>query len=166
VPTKLAVTQQYDAPPDRLFALFCERSFIEARLEASGGLDPQIMTMDVSDTALDLVTRQGIPAEVLPSIVSSFISGNPSTQRTENWRAAAGGYVAELRVTIHGAPASLKGSMTLAPRGNDGSTLMVNADAVVGVPIFGGKIEKVIVEQLTELLDKEAAFTAEQLAED
>jgi hypothetical protein len=166
VPTKLAVTQQYDAPPERLFALFCERSFIEARLEASGGLDPEVVTMEVSDRALDLVTRQGIPAEVLPPIVKSFISGNLSTQRTENWRAAAGGYVADLKVTIHGAPATLKGSMTLAPTGDTSSTLTVNADAVVGVPVFGGRIEKIIVEQLSELLDTEAAFTAEQLAED
>ena len=48
MPTKLVVTQHYSASPDDVYALFCERSFIEARLEASGGLDPQIVAFDQS----------------------------------------------------------------------------------------------------------------------
>ena len=95
--------------------------------------------------------------------MSSFISGDPSTQRTENWRPADDGYTAELKVTIQGAPASLKGTITLTPDGA-GSVFAVKADAVVPVPMFGGKIEKVIVEQLTELLEREGRFTEEQLA--
>ena len=42
--------------------------------------------------------------------------------------------------------------------------LTVNADAVVPIPMFGGKIEKVIVEQVSELFDREEGFTREQLA--
>ncbi len=164
MPTKLIAVQHYIAPPAEVFALFTDRTFIEARLEASGGLHPEIVSMEVAaDGGLDLVTRQGIPASALPSIVSSFISGDPSTQRTESWRVAADGYTADLTVTIHGAPASLKGTITLISEGA-GSLLTVNADAHVPVPLFGAKIEKVIVEQVTELFEHEEKFTQEQLA--
>jgi hypothetical protein len=164
VPTKLITAQHYTASPSDLFALFGDRSFVQARLEASGGLNPEVVSLDASDDGgLDIITRQGIPASVLPSIVSSFISGDLSTQRTESWRAAADGYTADLTVTIHGAPASLKGTITLISEG-DGSLLTVNADAHVPIPMFGGRIEKVIVEQVTDLFDQEEKFTHDQLA--
>lgn len=164
MPTKLIATQRYAAPPAAVYALFGDRSFIEARLEASGGLDPEIVShVPAADGGLDIVTRQGIPASVLPSIVSSFISGDPSTQRSESWRTAADGFTADLKVTIHGAPASLKGTITLTADA-DGSLLTVNADAAVPIPMFGGKIEKVIVEQVSELFAREEEFTQGQLA--
>ena len=160
--TKLVATQHYTAGPDAVFALYRDRSFVEARLEANGGLNPEVVTFDVTDNGVEIVTRQAIPASALPSAVTSFISGDPSTQRTETWRPAASGYEADLKVTIHGAPATLKGTITLVPDGG-GSTVTVNADANVPIPLFGGKIEKVIVEQLTELFNLEEQFTQEQL---
>ena len=78
MPTKLVATQHYDVAPDEVYALFRDQSFIEARLEANGGLDPEVVSLAVSDDGgLDLITRQAIPASVLPSIVSSFITGDP-----------------------------------------------------------------------------------------
>jgi hypothetical protein len=165
VPTTFTATQRYPAPATTVYALFGDRGFLQARLEANGGLDPQVMSLDVTDDGgVVMVTRQGIPASKLPSVVASFISGDLSTQRTESWRPAADGYTADLTVTIHGAPASMKGTMTLSDDPNGGSVLMVNADATVPIPMFGGKIEKVVVEQVGELLDREEAFTRGQLA--
>lgn len=165
MPTTFTATQRYPAPASEVYALFSDRSFLEARLEANGGLDPQVMSLDVTDDGgVVMVTRQGIPASKLPSVVSSFINGDLSTQRTESWRPAADGYTADLKVTIHGAPASMKGTMTLSDDPTGGSVLTVRADAIVPIPMFGGKIEKVVVEQVGELLDREEAFTREQLA--
>ncbi len=162
--TKMSVTQHYDAAPERVFALFGDPVFLAARLKANGGLDPEIVSQTSDADSADLVTRQGIPADVLPSIVSSFISGDPSTQRTENWTSNEdGSYIAQLKLTIQGAPASLKGTMALTADGA-GSVLQINAEATVPVPMFGAKIEKVICEQVAELLAREETFTQGQLA--
>ncbi len=163
--TTLTAIQRYPVPPAEVFALFSDRHFLDARLEAGGGLNPQVITLEATDGNVHLVTRQGIPAAALPAAVSSFLSGDPSTQRTETWRGTAEGYTADLKVTIAGAPAVLKGTMTLAPDGGTGSVLTVNADAVVSIPLFGGKLESVIVEQVSELLQREEEFTREQLAD-
>ncbi|WP_157970636.1 DUF2505 domain-containing protein [Nakamurella deserti] len=165
MPTTFTATQRYPAPATAVYALFSDRGFLEARLAATGGLDPQVMSLDLSDDGgVVVVTRQGIPASKLPSVVASFINGDLSTQRTESWRPAADGYTADLKVTIHGAPASMKGTMTLSDDPTGGSVLTVLADATVPIPMFGGKVEKVVVEQVGELLDREEAFTREQLA--
>ena len=163
MPTKLSVTQKFDAAPDRVFQLFGDPEFLASRLVANQGLDPEIVTQESSETSATLVTRQGIPADALPSVVSNFIQGDPSTQRTENWTAdSEGGYRADWSVTVKGAPANLKGTMLLTPDG-EGSQIAITGTANVPIPLFGGKIEKVIVEQVSELLQREEKFTQQHL---
>lgn len=161
--TRLTVTQSYDAPPAAVFALFGDRAFIEGRVERSGGIDPQVVSVDPTPDGLTIVTRQGIPASALPSMVSSMMKDDPITERTEQWRADGDGYVADFSVSVKGAPASLKGTMTLQPSGA-GSELAVVGDATVPIPIFGGKIEQVIADQVRELLEDEQVYTRERLA--
>jgi hypothetical protein len=163
VPTALKVTQQYDAPAAQVYALFNDRGFIEGRLKDSGALDPQVMSVDSTDDGLTIVTRQSIPASVLPSMVASMIQGDPATERTESWKADGDGYIADFTVTVKGAPASLKGTMALAPAAA-GSTLTVDGSAAVPIPLFGSKIEGVIVKQIAELLASEETYTRSRLA--
>ena len=92
-----------------------------------------------------------------------MISGDPITERTEDWRADGDGYQADFAVVIKGAPATLKGTIALTPAGA-GSSLVVNGSASVPIPLFGGKIEAVVVEQVDALLSRENDYTATALA--
>ena len=161
--TALSAVQQFDAPAERVFGLFSDSAFQHGRLVDGGGLDPELVSLDAGDGTLTVVTRQSIPASVLPSMVASMMSGNPVTERTETWRPDGDGYVADFSVVIKGAPASLKGTMALANTGA-GSTLTVNGQAAVPIPMFGGKIEGIIVEQVSGLLAGEETYTRQALA--
>lgn len=165
MPTRLNVTQQYDAPASEVFALFSDQEFVEARLEDAGGLDARVVSLDVNDDGLKIVTRQSIPASALPSMVASMIPGDPATERVEEWTVNGDnmGYSAQFSVIVKGAPATLKGTMNLVGA-DDGSTLTIEGTAAVPIPLFGGKIEGVIVDQVTSLLKSEEAFTRTKLA--
>ncbi|WP_395726020.1 DUF2505 domain-containing protein [Nakamurella sp.] len=163
MPTPLKVTQQFDAPAADVFALFNDPDFIKGRLDDSGALDPEVVQVVSTDTGVTIVTRQAIPASALPSMVASMIQGDPSTERTENWRPDGDGYTADFSVTVQGAPASLKGTMSLTNAGS-GSTLSVVGSAAVPIPIFGAKIEGVIASQISELLASEEAYIKSRLA--
>lgn len=163
MPTPLTVTQEFPAAPAAVFALFANREFIEGRLAASGALTPEVVSLDAAEGTLQLVTRQSIPASALPSMVASMIGGDPATERTEAWSADGDGYRADFSVTVQGAPASMKGTMTLAAAAG-GSTLSVDGAATVPIPMFGGKIEEVIVEQIAALLAAEGDYTRDKLA--
>ncbi len=162
MPTPLKVTQQYDAPAADVFALFNDRDFIQGRLEDSGALDPEVVTVDSTGDGVTIVTRQAIPASVLPSMVASMIQGDPATERTETWKADGDGYTADFTLTVKGAPASLNGTMSLTNVGS-GSTLNVVGSAAVPIPIFGAKIEGVIAKQIAELLAMEETYTRTRL---
>ena len=161
--TNLSAVQHYDAPPAQVYALFGQRDFQAGKLAATGGLDPELVTFETDAGSLTVVTRQSIPADVLPSMVASMMQGNPTIERTESWRAEGDGHVADFGVVIKGAPASLKGTMTRAAEG-PGSALTIAGQASVPIPLFGGKIESVIVEQVGALLDEEESYTRSALA--
>jgi uncharacterized Zn-binding protein involved in type VI secretion len=162
VPTPLNVTQQYDAPATEVFALFNDPDFIAGRLEDSGAPDAQVMTVDSTADGVKIVTRQSIPASVLPSMVASMLQGDPATERTEDWHFDGEAYVAQFSVIVKGAPATIKGTMTLAPN-NAGSTLVVKGEAAVPIPLFGSKIEGVIAQQIGKLLASEEVYTQSRL---
>lgn len=159
----MSVVQDFPAPPAEVYALFTDRSFLEGRLADCGGVDPEIVALDKIDDSATVTTRQAIPASVLPPMVASMMSGNPVTERTETWKPDGDGYVADFSVTVKGAPASLKGTMTLSPS-EGGSTLTVQGNAAVPIPLFGGKIEQTIADQIGELLQMEGDYTRTTLA--
>ena len=162
MPTPLNVTQHYDGPPEEIFALLNDPDFIAGRLEDSGAPDAKVMTVDSTADGVRIVTRQSIPASVLPSMVASMLQGDPATERTEDWHFDGEVYVAQFSVIVKGAPATIKGTMTLAPAGA-GSTLVVKGEAAVPIPLFGGKIEAVIAEQIGTLLAHEETYTQSRL---
>jgi len=161
--TSLSVNHQFAAPPAAVYALLTDRAFLERRLAATGGNDPAVVSLDADANSAKVVTRQSIPAAVLPSVVASMISGDPVAERTETWRVDGESYQADFAVVIKGAPASLKGTMSLIPSGA-GSALTVDGQAKVPIPLFGGKIEAVVAEQVDSLLSKENAYTANALS--
>jgi len=156
------VTQEYDAPVREVFALFNDPDFITGRLDDSGAPDAEVITVDSRPEGVKIVTRQSIPASVLPSMVASMLSGDPVTERTEDWQLDGEAYVAQFSVVVKGAPASITGTMTLAPAG-DRSTLVVTGQASVPIPLFGSKIESVIAEQIGKLLSHEETYTQSRL---
>jgi hypothetical protein len=162
LPTPLSLTEEFPASPQAVYSLYTDAGFLQSRLEDCGALDPKVLGVDTTADAVTTVTRQSIPASVLPAMVSSMMSGDPVTERTETWRADGDGYRADFSVTIKGAPASIKGTMTLAPA-PDGCTLAVQGQASVPIPLFGGKIEQTVVEQVGQLIQMESDYTRGRL---
>lgn len=160
--TTLSVTHQFSAPPSTVFALLTDRAFLDRRLVETGGDDPSVVSLERTVDGTTVVTRQSIPASALPSMVASLIPGDPVTERTENWRPNGDGYAADLNVVVKGAPASLKGTIALEPAGT-GSVLTIDGQTTVPIPLFGAKIEAVVVEQVTALITKENEYTAATL---
>jgi hypothetical protein len=162
VPVPLSVVQHFDAPADQLYAKFSDRDFVTGRVAASGADDAELVTFETGDGAVTIVVRQSIPASVLPPVVSSLLPGDPVTERTERWRAEGDGAAAEFSVVVKGAPATLNGTMSIRPDGA-GSVLAVEGTAKVAIPLLGGRIEPMVVEQVEGLLRREERYITGQL---
>jgi hypothetical protein len=146
-------------PAEKVFAAMTDEEYLKARLREIGGPGSQLLDHEASPESARYELKQGLAAEDLPPIVGKVMNGDLAIVRTETLnRTAPGSYSGDVDVAIPGAPASASGTMTLADDGA-GSLFEVHADVKVNVPLFGGKIEEIVAEQVRKLLEAETAFT-------
>ena len=146
-------------PAEKVFAVMTDREYLQARLRELGGPGSELLELEASPESARYKLKQGLSESDLPPIVSKVMNGDLAIVRTETLnRTAPGSYSGDVDVAIPGAPASAAGSMTLAD-GGSGSVFEVHADVKVNVPLFGGKIEEIVADQVRRLLEAETAFT-------
>ncbi|WP_133905465.1 DUF2505 domain-containing protein [Actinophytocola oryzae] len=160
MPSRFEHRASFAAPVDTVYATLVDKAFLTARLNDLGGKGAALLDHRTSDNGAELRLRQGVDAQRLPSAVRSILSGDLIVEREERWR----GHEADGRATINGVPAEIRFRDRLAPKG-DGTELTVAAEVRVSIPLIGGKIEKVVAEQVTRLLEAEAEYAEKWLAE-
>lgn len=149
---------------DDVAAVMLDEEFLRARLAQLGGPGAALLEHHVDDGGGRYRLRQGVDRAMLPSFVSSLVSGDLVIERSETLRReAAGRYGGAVDVRIPGAPVTAQGSLQLTDTGG-GSRLQIRADVSVPVPFLGGKIEKSIGEAVEMLLAAETRFILEWLA--
>jgi hypothetical protein len=148
------------ASVDTVYSTLVDETFLTARLRDIGGKGAALLEHRTSDDGVHIKLRQGVDAERLPGAVRSFLSGDLVVERAEHWR----GPEATGRATINGVPAEITSRTRLAGAGG-GTELVVAAEVKVGIPLIGGKIEKVVAEQVTKLLAAESEYAEKWLAE-
>jgi hypothetical protein len=146
-------------PAEQVYAAMTNREYLEARLRELGGPGSALLEHGASPESARYKLRQGVSESDLPPVVGKVVGGNLTIERTETLvRGGAGRYSGDVDVAIPGAPANAAGTVTLTDQG-DGSVFAVHADVTVNVPIFGGKIEEIVAEQVRRLMEAETAFT-------
>lgn len=151
-------------PAEKVFATMTDKEYLEARLREIGGPGSALLDHEATPESARYELRQGLSERDLPPIVGKVMNGDLAIVRTESLnRITPGRYSGDVDVAIPGAPASAAGTMTLADDGA-GSLFEVHADVAVRVPLFGGKIEEIVADQVRRLLEAETAFTVRWLA--
>ncbi|GAA4541683.1 DUF2505 domain-containing protein [Amycolatopsis samaneae] len=138
---------------------------LAARLERLGGDGAALLKYSWSDDdEIFVELRQGISAERLPQAVRALHKGDLVVHRTQTWRPEGEGYTGEATVEVGGVPGEITARTSLTADG-DRVVLATHGEVTVRIPLFGGKLETVIAEQVTKLLEREGEFTAKWLAD-
>jgi hypothetical protein len=144
---------------EKVFGALVDETYLRDRLAAIGGTNAELVSFSSSDGKASYELKQGVPAEHLPSMAKSLLGGDLVIKRVESWAAGAG----TVEVTLSGVPGRVDGGFTVTDNGS-GSKVTLTGEVKVSIPLMGGKLEKVIAEQVAVLLDKESEFTSEWLA--
>ncbi|WP_410656781.1 DUF2505 domain-containing protein [Amycolatopsis sp. lyj-112] len=137
---------------------------LRARLEQIGGDEAELLEYAASGDGVRYKLRQGISSDKLPSAVRTLHRGDLVVEREQIWRAAGAGYAGTATASVHGVPGEITAKTSLTGEG-DQTTLVNSGEVKVRIPFVGGKLENVIAEQVTKLLEREAEFVAKWLAE-
>ncbi|WP_405160399.1 DUF2505 domain-containing protein [Nocardia sp. NBC_01499] len=152
--TPLAYTARYSHPAAAVRAAFANDQYWKDRVAEVGGPNARLDSVSVTGDQIRVQLVQAIAAELLPAAITAVRPGDLIIPRVENWT----GDSATFQATVEGAPAEVRGTITLTDEGA-GSTGAANGTIEVKIPLFGGKIESAIAEHLTEVLKNEEEFT-------
>jgi hypothetical protein len=148
------------------YAAVAGEKALRARLEELGGHSAALLAYEASDAGLRYQLRQGISADKLPQAVRTLHKGDLLVTRTQTWRVSKDGTgrQGDASVEVGGVPGEILARTALLANGGT-TVLRISGEVTVRIPLFGGKLESVIAEQVSKLLEREAEFTAKWLAE-
>lgn len=161
---KVRIEHDYAADVETVYALISDPGFVERKYVALGGRDVAVDRSDSDDGGCEVVTKRTISVD-LPGFAKKVLTPSQTAIQAEKWGAAtsAGERVCTYTVEAQGAPSRIEGVHRLAPTGS-GCHHTIDIDAKITIPLIGGKLEKLAADQGRADIEKQFAYTDEELA--
>jgi hypothetical protein len=156
--SRLALRHQYPEPPERIRQVLTDPTYLRAKLRAVGGPRGELVSREQHERGTTIVLQQAVPDDALPSFLRSALPGDLTIRRTETWSSSSG----TVHAVVDGAPGTVTGVMRLEPD-PAGCVLGAQLTAEIGLPLIGGKVEKMITGSVGRLMEAEYRFTLEWL---
>ncbi|GAB3350945.1 DUF2505 domain-containing protein [Amycolatopsis echigonensis] len=155
---------EFDGSLDHVFTAVAGEEALRARLAALGGDDAKLLAYTAEGDSVRYELQHGIKAAKLPQAVRALHKGDIIVRRTQTWKRSGDEYTGRSDVGVGGVPGEIGASTYLTPKGGK-VVFRTTGEVVVRIPLFGGRIEEFVSEQVVNLLRREDEFTAQWLAE-
>lgn len=158
----------FDAPSEKIYQDFTSRQYWEALMDAYRQMTPQseITRFCCDDAGTHIVFTHNLPRTYLPPIARTVIPVDMIITREQHFQPydhsrnrARGTYGA----SIPAGPGHFGGRYLLTDT-DSGSQLRLSSVCKVYIPFIGGKLEALILSNITSLFDAEEAFTADWIS--
>jgi Protein of unknown function (DUF2505) len=160
---ELQETRDYDADPEAVFAMFCDKAWREDVCQATHAVEYEVDIEESDDGLVTVNTTRVLPAKV-PEPIKSMVGDHIEIEQTETWPPADGDVRnAEIEVHIARQPASMTGTITLEPHGA-GTRQTVTGQIRVRIPLLGRRLEPELAKAIRAALDTEAEHGQAYLA--
>lgn len=136
----------YTIPCDQLLAIFSRPDFVLAKYQAQGARNIRLLREDRTGTRFSVTVARDVPVQIeVPSFARSLVPPTITLVQTNSWDIATRtGY---LDIEFKNMPVILGCAMHLEERPT-GAHHTLNSDIKVNVPLIGGKLEKLLAEDL------------------
>lgn len=154
----------YSRPPSEVFELIATGSFQLELITHLGGQEAEVVEETRSgDGSVRLVTRQQSAVE-LPGFARKLIPANTTVTQVYEWEppAADGSRRGRWSAEAKGAPVTIGGTTELRPEGA-GTCHLFLGEVKASVPVVGGRIETLALDNLRRDLALTEKFTQERL---
>ncbi|QRP45544.1 DUF2505 domain-containing protein [Amycolatopsis sp. FDAARGOS 1241] len=155
---------EFSAPLAAVLAAVSGEDALRARLAELGGDDAKLLSHSVDGDTVRYELQHGIAAQRLPQAVRALHKGDIIVRRKQVWQRSGDGHAGHVDVNVSGMPGEIGARTFLTPRGQR-VEFRTSGEVTVRIPLFGGKIEEFVAQQVTNLLSREADFTTTWLAE-
>lgn len=140
-------TITWDAPLDAVYAMITDPTYQERRAQAGSPIRAESSVTPHPDGATISVLR--LMRIDPPGFIKNFVGDSIGIQETQTWN---GRREASLLVEIQRQPGDVRGTIQLA-ESEGRTTVTVDAEVAVRVPLVGGKVEGYVAGILERLLN-------------
>jgi hypothetical protein len=155
---RVKLQHRYPVPPERIREVFTALDYLSDKLHAVGGPRAELVSREQDEDGVTIVLHHAVPSDVLPSFLRSVRPQGLTIRRTETWSNSGG----SVQAVVDGMPGTITVVMQLAPDPN-GCVLGAQLTAEVSLPLFSGKVEKMIIDNVAKLMATEHQFTLDWL---
>ena len=161
---KLTNTDRYSATPDQMIAMMSDPDYLTAKYTALGDKTFTVETQTATDDSLELKTSRTVDAD-LPGALKKVMGDTNDLVQTESWSTGGATKTAVVTIDAPGKPITITANFEISPVGDSACDYKVDFDIKAGIPLIGGKIEKMVKAENAAMLPKEKAFNDKWLAE-
>lgn len=156
----------FDAPIDRVWAMFHTPASHVAKFSRMGHQNIRIQEEDVTADALRLVIARDVTLE-LPGFAKKVLSPTNHVISTDVWRDNGDGtYGGEFTLKTVGAPIDISGTTHIEPEGDDKTRYDLVVDVNATVPLIGRKLTSWAEGDVKKQMDEEFAAGDAWLADE
>lgn len=160
--TTLDVHQSFPGSIDQVRALLTDPGYVRTRAEQTGSISCEVTVTQGAGGTTQISTVRVLTAD-LPSFASALVGSNLEVTEQQTWAPIAGdSCTAPFEVSFTG-PLAATGVITLTAAGPR-TTGHVTATIKSTVPFVGGKLEKMVQEQLIRYLAKDEELGSDWLS--
>lgn len=136
---------QYVKDADTVMRMFSDRGYFETKYEETT-ISYKVLAHDKSDARFHIRCELKMPLNVpVPGFAKKFIGETMTVTQQDDWDLNS--RVGQLKVEMAGAPISISARMTLSD-GPKGAVNKVEWDVGCKIPLIGGKLEKLIADDI------------------
>lgn len=159
---KLTERYEYPASPEQVFGLVSDQTFREQSCERQGARDYTVTVEEQGSKTVVTIVRT--MESDMPDFIKKLTGDSVTVTQVEKWGPAdaSGGRTADVSVDIHGQPARMTGTSTIAGTASS-TTMSLDGDVKVSLPLIGRRIEPEVAKAISASLRDEVEFGKTQL---
>ena len=150
------------APPEREVRLMTDPATVTQRYESAGFTSVAVAARAEGDSLL--VETERDETGVLPRPLAVITGGSVHLYQVDTWGPAGndGSRTAAWQISFRGVPGSIVGTIAVTPDG-EGSLLVHEATVTAGIPLIGGRLESLTIDQTVGKLRTEGRWLTDHV---
>lgn len=153
--TRFSHSAQLDGPLEAVHDAYADEAYWADRLRAVGTAKDSLDDLVVSGDSINVTVTQFIPESDIPDLARKVLSGDLRLVRTVEFSGFDGAkMLGTSRAEAAGGLGVITGEAESVAHG-DVAADFVSGQVKVSVPLLGGKLEKLVVQQITGLFTEE-----------
>lgn len=159
---KFTDSHEFDVSSDTVIKMFSDPDYFTGKYEALGFTNIQVLEHTRDGDDFSITVRYEAPSDVpVPGFAKKFMAETSVVTQTDQWNVAD--KTGRLKAEIKGLPAKISADMELVDDG-DGCSNELNWNINCSIPLVGGKVEKLIAQDIQSKAESDLEQTRAMLA--